>query len=235
MKNVYYTSKKLGTIIISSESNHYTIFSKQLEARSLNQDEEGSLITQYSRLLEKPENFLPEFQCFTSLCMNSCTAAESHGLLSAKRRIFSVLSIYHSTTQEFIGFLQIKHSINDFADVGDGHPNVGEIIYIVDHAYWGKGYGTEIAILGKKLINHIISESAPGSTERDIKEIVATVHPSNEGSKKILQKTLKYQEPEEFTKFGDQPRLLFFKPLKNLITSLDTSKTDTPKTLIAKL
>lgn len=235
MKNVYYTSKKLGTIIISSESNHYTIFSKQLEARSLNQDEEGSLITQYSRLLEKPENIrlFAESKPWDSAAVQEFIQSEVKHWNSGRK--FSVLSIYHSTTQEFIGFLQIKHSINDFADVGDGHPNVGEIIYIVDHAYWGKGYGTEIAILGKKLINHIISESAPGSTERDIKEIVATVHPSNEGSKKILQKTLKYQEPEEFTKFGDQPRLLFFKPLKNLITSLDTSKTDTPKTLIAKL
>lgn len=73
---------------------------------------------------------------------------------------FSVFSIYHSGTQEFIGYLHIKHSLNDFAAIGIGHQNVAEIAYIIDQAFWGKGYGTEIAILGKSLSN-TLSLKAP--------------------------------------------------------------------------
>ena len=221
MKQVIYTSKKLGNITIASESTQYTIFSKRLEARSLNQDKENSLIAQYTLLLENPENIrmFAESKPWSPTAVQEFIESEVKCWNSGNK--FSVLSIYHSTTQEFIGYLHIKHSLRDFAGIGNGHPNAGEIIYIIDQAFWGKGYGTEIAILGKKFIKHIISESAHGTTERDIKEIVATVHPSNEGSKKILQKTLKHQEQEEFRKFGDQPRLLFFKPLKNAVTPLD--------------
>lgn len=230
MKQVIYTSKKLGNITITNDSTQYTICSKRLEARSLNQDEESSLIAQYTHLLGNSENI----RMFAESKPWSPTAVQEFIQSEVKRwnsgNKFSVLSIYHSDTQEFIGYLHIKHSLKDFADIGDGHPNVGEIIYIIDQAFWGKGYGTEIAILGKKLIKHLISESPHGTMERDIKEIVATVHPSNEGSKKILQKTLKHQEQEEFTKFGDQPRLLFFKPLKSATTQFDE-----PKILISKL
>lgn len=31
---------------------------------------------------------------------------------------FSVLSIYQSTTQKFMGYLHIKHSLDDFSHVG---------------------------------------------------------------------------------------------------------------------
>ncbi|KTD55367.1 GNAT family N-acetyltransferase [Legionella quateirensis] len=216
MKQVTYTSKKLGNVIIKSELNQYTICSNRLEARSLNQDEESFLIDKYTPLLENPENtrMFGEGKAWEPSAVKEFIQDETKRWNSGNK--FSVLSIYHSTTQEFIGYLYIKHSLDDFSNIGVGHQNVGEIAYIIDQAFWGKGYGTEIAILGKKFIKHIISESEDETLEKNIKEIVATVHPSNEGSKRILQKTLKNQEQEEFTKFGDQPRLLFFKPLKTV-------------------
>lgn len=216
MKQVTYTSKTLGNVIIKSELNKYTICSNRLEARSLNQDDESFLIDKYTPLLENPENtrMFGEGKAWGPSAVKEFIQNETKRWNSGNK--FSVFSIYHSTTQEFIGYLYIKHSLDDFSNVGVGHKNAGEIAYIIDQAFWGKGYGTEIAILGKKFIKHIISESENETLEKNIKEIVATVHPSNEGSKRILQKTLKNQEQEEFTKFGGQPRLLFFKPLKNV-------------------
>ncbi|KTD34409.1 hypothetical protein Lmor_1806 [Legionella moravica] len=230
MKQVTYTSKKLGNVLIKSELNQYTICSKRVEGRSLNQDEESFLIEKYTSLLENPENtkMFGEGKVWDSASIREFIQDETKRWNSGTQ--FSVLSIYHSATQEFIGYLYMKHCLDDFSTVGGGHRNVGEIIYIIDQAFWGKGYGTEIAILGKKFIKHIIAESKIDSLERNIKEIVATVHPSNEGSKRILQKTLKNQEPQEFIKFGGQPRLLFFKPLK--VIDVSESK---PMELISKL
>lgn len=220
MKQITYTSKKLGNVVIKSEFNHYTICSNRLEARSVNQDEERFLIDNYTLLLGNPENtkMFGEGKVWESSAVKEFIKDETKRWNSGKK--FSVLSIYHSSTQEFIGYLYIKHSLDDFSNVGVGHQNVGEIAYIIDQAFWGKGYGTEIAIMGKKFIKHIISESESETLESNIKEIVATAHPLNEGSKRILQKTLKNQEQEEFTKFGGQPRLLFFKPLKTADASV---------------
>ncbi|QMT59736.1 GNAT family N-acetyltransferase [Legionella sp. PC997] len=221
MKQITYTSKKLGNVIIKSDLNQYTICSNRLEARSLNQDEESFLIDKYTHLLVNLENIrmFGEGKTWTPAAVREFIQSETKYWNSDNK--FSVFSIYHSSTQEFIGYLHLKHSLNDFSNIGVGHQNVGEIAYIIDHAFWGKGYGTEIAILGKKFIKHIISESANETLEKNIREIVATVHPSNEGSKRILQKTLKHQEQEVFTKFGDQPRLLFFKPLKTSTLQVD--------------
>lgn len=229
MKQVTYTSKKLGNVTIKSELNHYTVYSNRLEARSLNQDEERFLIDNYTYLLENPENIkmFGEGKAWRPSAVTEFIQDETKRWNSGNK--FSVLSIYHSTTQEFIGYLHINHSLDDFSNIGVGHQNVGEIAYIVDQAFWGKGYGTEIAILGKKFIKHIIAESTNETLEKNIKEIVATVHPANEGSKRILQKTLKHQEQEEFTKFGGQPRLLFFKPLNTCIPQVDESKVLTAK------
>ncbi|HHF7365932.1 TPA: GNAT family N-acetyltransferase [Legionella bozemanae] len=229
MKQVTYTSKKLGDVLIKSELNQYTMCSKRLVAKSLNQDEVRFLVDKYTHLLENPENtrLFGEGEPWTPAAVEEFIQDETKCWNSGNK--FSVFSIYLSATQEFIGYLHIKHSLKDFSKVGAGHPNVGEIIYIIDQAFWGKGYGTEIAILGKKFIKHIISESDKETLEKNIKEIVATAHPSNEGSKKILQKTLKNQEQHEFTKFNGQPRLLFFKPLKTDVTLADESHALTAK------
>lgn len=229
MKQATYTSKKLGKVTIKSELNHYTIYSNRLEARAFNHDEESLLIDKYTPLLETPENI----KMFGERKTRESSAVKAFIQDETKRwnfgNKFSVFSICHSTTQEFMGYLHIKHSLDDFSNIGVGHQNVGEIAYIIDHAFWEKGYGTEISILGKKFIKHIISESENGTLEKNIKKIVAKVHPSNEGSKRILQKTLKHQDQEEFTKFGDKLRLLFFKPLKDCITQVDESNVLTAK------
>lgn len=213
MGQVTYTSKKIGDIVIKSDANRYTMCSSRLEARSLNQDPEHCLIENYSRLLINPDNvrLFGDGKPLDSSAITDFIQTETKHWHEGNK--FSVFSIYLANTQEFIGYLHIEHALDDFSHIGVGHQNVGEITYIIDQAFWGKGYGTEIAILGKKFIKQIISETADESPEKNMKEIVATVHPSNLGSKKILQKTLKHQEPEEFTKFGGQPRLLFFKPL----------------------
>lgn len=212
---VIYTSKKLGNILISSESNQYTISSSRVQARSLNQEDEANLIEKYTRLLSNPENvkLFGVGKAWISSEVTEFIQAQIKNWNSGNK--FSVFSIYHSSTQAFMGFLQVQHALDDFSHIGVGHTNVSEIAYILDQDFWGNGYGTELAILGKKFIKHIISESDEETLERDIKEIVATVHPENEGSKRILQKTLKHQEQDEFIKFGGQPRLLFFKTLKS--------------------
>ncbi|MDR3503697.1 MAG: GNAT family protein [Legionella sp.] len=215
MKQVTYTSKKLGNVLIKNELNQYTISSSRVEARSLNQEEEADLIEKYTCLLGNIENvkLFGAGTAWTSSEVIEFLHDQIKNWNSGNK--FSVFSIYHSSTQEFMGFLQVRHALDDFSHIGVGHSNVSEIAYIIDQAFWGKGYGTELAILGKKFIKHIISESENETLEKGIKEIVATVHPENEGSKRILQKTLKHQEQEEFIKFGGQPRLLFFKLLKS--------------------
>lgn len=211
---VTYTSKKLGNVLISNELNQYTISSSRVEARSLNQEEEADLIEKYTRLLGNSKNV----KLFGA--GKAWTLSEVTEFVQAQIKIwnsgnkFSVFSIYHSSTQAFMGFLQVRHALDDFSQIGSGHTNVSEIAYVLDEDFWGQGYGTELAILGKKFIKHIISECGDETLEKGIKEIVATVHPENEGSKRILEKTLKHQEEEEFIKFGGQPRLLFFKTLK---------------------
>ncbi len=130
MKQVTYTSKKLGNVIVKSELNQYTICSNRLEARSLNQDEEVFLIDNYTHLLENPENIkmFGEGKTWGSSAVKEFIQDERKRWNSGNK--FAVLSIYHSTTQEFIGYLHIKHSLNDFSHVGVGHQNVGEIAYI---------------------------------------------------------------------------------------------------------
>lgn len=214
MKRVIYFSKKAGEITIAQKNTWHSIYSQRLEARSLNQENESSLITQYTNLLGNLDNIylFAEGKPWNTIAVKEFIQSEVRRWNAGNT--FSVLSVYQSTTQAFIGFLQVKHLIDDFRDVGKGHPNVAEIIYVVDRAFWGKGYGTELAIMGKQFIKHLISESPKGSVERSIKEIVGTVHPSNEGSRKILENTLSFQEKNAFIRFNGQPRLLFYNPVE---------------------
>lgn len=215
-----YTSKKIGDVLINRVVNKYTMHSKRIEARSLNQFDEPHLIAQYSPLLQNPENtsLFAEGKPWSDLAVSDFIRQEL-GKWSSGNGL-AVFSLFNSSNQEFIGYLQLKHALDEFKDVGTGHRNAAEIAYMLDKPFWGQGYGTEIAILGKKFIKHRIEQAPEDSLERNIKEIVATVHPMNEGSKRILQKTLKQQEPEEFTKFGGQPRILFFKPLTPVESSI---------------
>jgi RimJ/RimL family protein N-acetyltransferase len=207
-----YSSKKIGVVEVRNEANQYTICSARLALRSFNQNEEPFLIEQYAALLGSSKNvaLFGEGKPWTLTQVTEFVHGEIKKWNDNQK--FAVFTIFNKETNEFMGCLNIDHSVAGFAKVGAGHENVAEIGYIIDQAFWGKGYGTEIAILGKKYIKHIVTEAPTDSLEGSIREIVATVHPDNIGSKKILEKTLKRQEEEEFVKFGGKRRFLFFKP-----------------------
>ncbi|MBI2786869.1 MAG: GNAT family N-acetyltransferase [Legionella longbeachae] len=213
MKTIHYSSKKTGNIAISTDENKVKINTERLELRSSNQNEEHSLIENYTLLLGDPTNvaLFAEGESWNKKKVEELVKSEIQKWNDGHR--FCMFSIHDAKTGQFMGSLHIIHAKQDYVNIGSGHENVAEIAYILDKSFCGKGYGTEIAIIGKKYIKHIISEGEFNSLESQLQQIVATVHPLNEGSKKILQKTLKHQEAEELIKFGGQPRLLFFKPL----------------------
>lgn len=208
MKSKIYQSKKAGRIKIrTAEHDEVTIVSQRLEMKSLNQSDVSSLKIQYAQLLGKPEN--------TRLFDNGDVWDESrvHGFINEETQLwnsskgFGVFSIYNHTSQEFMGCLFVKKADDNYAHIGDGHGNAAEIGYIIDHKFGRQGYGTEAAVMGIKYIKYLSA-----TLEKPVEQIVATVHPANEGSRKILQRTLKNQDSVEFAKYGN-PRILFFKPL----------------------
>lgn len=215
MKTKSYASKQVGNIEIKTEANYLTINSQRLTLRSLNQDAKEELLINYTALLIKPENvrLFGDGNPWSPELIDELVTGESIKWNEGKP--FGALSVHNAQTNEFMGYLDLHQVIEEYAKVGAGHSNAVEIGYILDNAFWGQGYGTEIAIIAKKYIKHVIAESSETKQlENRPKEIVATVHPKNEGSFKILQKTLKHKEEEELIKWG-QPRLLFFKPLKS--------------------
>jgi len=215
MKTIQYTSKQIGNIAISTEGNKVTIKTERLELRSSNQNKAHALIENYTHLLGDPENvaLFAEGKPWSKKKVEELVNNEIQKWDEDHR--FCMFSIHDAKIGHFMGSLHVIHAKQDYTNIGSGHENVAEIAYILDKSYWGKGYGTEIAILGKKYIKHVIAEDEVNSLESPLQQIVATVHPMNIGSKKILQKTLKHQEDEELIKFNGQPRLLFFKPLKS--------------------
>ena len=84
---------------------------------------------------------------------------------------------------------------------------------MLNHTFWGMGYGTEIAFAGKKYIKHMVEYGAFKNLNNPLTEIVATAHPENVGSIKILKKALKRQENNTINCFKGNERLFFYKPL----------------------
>ncbi len=213
MRTINYASRTIGNIAISTELNKITINTERLQLRSLNQNEEDSLLEDYIILFGDSKNveLFAEGESWSKNKVEELVKSEIQKWNDGNR--LCLLSIHDVETGQFMGSLHIIHAIQDYVNIGRGHENVAEIAYILDKAFWGKGYGTEIAAIGKQYVKHIVSESESNSLESTLKEIVATVHPLNEGSKRILQKTFKHQESEELIKFGGQPRLLFFQTI----------------------
>lgn len=209
-----YTSKRVGSIAISTEVQHITIRSERLKLTSLNQHDRDYLIKNFTALLENPNNvaMFREGQPWNETQIIDFVDCEINKWNGNKR--FCALAIHHAKTNEFMGSLHIDYELNKYANLGIGHANAAEMGYIIDEAFWRKGYGTEIAVIGKKYIKHIMSVGELDDIENYPEEIVATVHPKNGGSRAILEKTLKHQESEEFTCYGDKPRILFFKSLR---------------------
>ncbi|MFC5602312.1 GNAT family N-acetyltransferase [Sporosarcina koreensis] len=99
-------------------------------------------------------------------------------IIDAKKKPRSrfVFAITLRENEEMIGAGEIN--IRDYTN------RVGEIAYIVNPQYWGKGYATEVA---KLLI-------AYSFTDLKLHRIFATCDPRNIGSLKVLEKTGMSQE-----------------------------------------
>ena len=207
-------SKKIGTIIVTSELNNLTIRTSRLILRSLNQIDYNHLIEEYTNLLTSPDNveLFGEGKPWDTIEVKNYIESEIKKWNDGE--LFGVFAVYNADSQKFMGSLHVNFVPYEFAQIGSGHEHVAELSYVLDKPFWGAGYGTEIAIAGKKYTKFICEKSEQKFSDTLPKEIVATVHPLNLGSKKILEKTLKNQEEEPFIKFNGQPRILFFKPLK---------------------
>lgn len=207
-----YSSKKCGAIVISQDQLDYTITTDRLRLLSLNQLDQKWLELALTQLLTEVDNI-----ALYGTGM-PWTASEIQAFITTEverwqnDELFGVFAVLDRKTGQFMGNLHTQYVADQFAQVGGGHASVAEIGYILDKEFWGKGYGTELAICAKKYIKHVSAGISPPANIP--KEIVATVHPANNGSKKILEKTLKNHEAEPIMKFNGQPRLLFFKPLK---------------------
>lgn len=217
-----YHSKKVGQIIIESESNFITIYTSRLILRSLNQHNREEFIAHTMRLMGSPEN--------TALFGDGQVWDEKKVIESVDLAIkewngntrFGAFAVHDAKTNEFMGNLSVDYNPAEFFTIFGKHKNAAEIGYILDHKYWGKGYGTEIAIAGKKYIKHMIATNGFESIENPLEEIVATAHPENHGSTSILRKTLKRQEDMVITRYGHQ-RIFFYKPLNKIKSDLSTT------------
>lgn len=217
-----YHSKKVDQIMIESESNAITIYTKSLILRSLNQSDREELIAHTMRLRGAPENtaLFGDGQVWDEKKVTELVDLAINEWNGNSR--FGVFAVHDKKTNEFMGNLHVDYNPSEFFTIFGKHKNAAEIGYILDHQYWGKGYGTEIAIAGKKYIKHMIATNGFESIENPLEEIVATAHPENHGSTSILRKTLKRQEDKVITRYG-HPRILFYKPLNNIKTDASTA------------
>lgn len=207
-------SKKIGSIIISIEENYVTIKTERLSLSSLNQYDTLEITNHYKLLLGKVNNvqMFRDGNPWNEESVKKFITTQTNKWNEGDR--FGVFSVNDLNSNTFIGSLNIYYPSPGYDKIGRGHENVAEIGYIIDHTSWGKGYGTEMAIIGKKYIQYLVSQSKENQGSRLPDEIVATVHPNNFASVKILQNTLKKKEDSLLSKFDSQPRILFFKPLK---------------------
>ena len=219
MTTTRHTSKKIGPVEITDDNGFVTIVTKRLRLLSLNQMDKTDLVEKYSQLLSNPKNIslYGEGKPWSALAVEEyvTTGVQSWNAGEA----FGVFAVFTRDTQEFIGSLSTHSALNEFV----GHPNAAEIGYVLDNRFWGRGFGTEIAIASKKHIKQAIITRHQKGEEEVTQEIVATVHPDNIPSKTILSKILKKQAEGTLFKFGGQPRLLFFKPLKQDNTVCETN------------
>lgn len=209
-----YQSKRVGTITISTDSKHITIRTDRLVFKSLNQHDRDDIITHYTKLMGEPENIAlyGEGLTWDKQKVTEFIDDEINKWNDNKR--FCSFSAHDAMTDEFMGDVQISNAFDLFSHVRESHRHAAEIGYILDKKFWGKGFGTELAIVAKIYVKHLIAESELDDLLSPLEEIVATAHPENHGSVSILRKTLKHQETTELRCYGDKPRILFFKSLR---------------------
>lgn len=131
------------------------------------------------------EKFLSEddFEYFSSLVLNEKVMVMNYGrvfLLEEAKYIYEWLLKKSKKHENFGGYKVFQRDSNTFIGYGALLPKDDltevEIEYMLFPEYWGKGYGTEIAMeLLKK------AEEA-----KSIQKVIANIDPNNIGSKKIL-------------------------------------------------
>ncbi|MGL6036363.1 MAG: GNAT family N-acetyltransferase, partial [Legionella sp.] len=190
----HYTSKKCGLITISQDELSHSITTNRLQLFSFNQCDKKELHAALTKLFKDEDNIslfgagIPwedsEIDAFITTEIERWLDNET----------FGVFAIFNRETKQFMGNLHTHYVAEQFAQVGRGHASVAEIGYILDKEFWGKGYGTELAVAANKYVKHAAAALAADAAIP--REIVATVHPDNIGSKKILEKTLRNKNDE---------------------------------------
>lgn len=202
-------SKRINNpITINQNKNKVTIETDRLILKTLNQIPFAELKKNYSSLFTCPENvpYYANGQPMSPEQVDNFLAME----LDRKEKgdLYGSFAVYQKDSNRFTGNLGLHFRTDEFAKLGSGHPDAAELSYILMKDSWGKGFGTELSILGKKYAKFLKEESF-----QKPKEIIATVHPFNTASLKILKRALKETEDEQIIKYGN-PRLIFFKILK---------------------
>lgn len=213
MKSKCYQSRLQGEIKIECHEASLQMVTKRLTLIPVNQLETTDIVRDCTQLFGDPKNVerYRDGQPWSAEKVETCITQEQD--LWATRNGFGMFAVYNTANMQFMGVLCVEFAKEDFAAVGGGHSNAAELAYIIDKKFWGQGYGTEMAVAGKKYLRYLAEERLAAGLPLEFGEIVATVDPENPGSRRILEKTLKRYEPGCFPKFGSQ-RILFFKPLR---------------------
>lgn len=212
-KTITIPCKKLGDITVTIELNNISIQSPGITLKSFDKTNLNQTISDYASILSNPDNvtMLQDGKPWPKGQVENFITQESQRQMQGS--LFRCFSVYKVDDSKFIGAINIDN-VFEHAALGQGYYNAVEIGYFIHKDYWGQGYGTKMAILGKKYIQHLTLNYLEYHIPLQPKVIIATVHPDNIGSVEILKKTLKNKDPIQLTKFNGNPRVLFFKPLR---------------------
>lgn len=216
-----YTSKKVGIVEVSTDLGNMTISTPRLKLTSINQHDWDYLLSHFTKLLSDPKNitYFCEGEVWEEAKVKSFLEKELT-ILKAQSR-FATFAVHHLETKEFMGCLVVEEAVGLLQNTGSGHSNAIEMGYILDNSFWSQGFGTEMAVAGKKYIKHLLRHH---EIDESYNEVLLTVHPQNLGSRKIIGKILKSAGVEFLTRYGDKPRLLFFNSINiknDLLSSND--------------
>lgn len=137
------------------------IILRELEETDIQKVHEYASDPDVSKYVPWGPNTLKQTQEFVKMCID---------YQNQKDRIDFELAVLEKKDGKLIGVCGLHIS-----DIGNREGWIG---YCINKLYWGKGYGTDIA----KTVLDI------GFNQFKLHRIYATCHPSNFGSKKILQK-----------------------------------------------
>lgn len=213
-RTVVINAKSVGEIQVCFSGKTVTITTNRLRFMSFNQFHPSVLAKNFYGVFANPENVKmycegkPWSQSRIKAYVREHTAKWNQG------NRYAPFVVNEKETAAYIGNLGVYYPVDTYENVGRGHHNVAEIGYILDPKHHGKGYGTELAIVGKKYIKLLAREAALRSSEPVPAEVTASSHPGNPGSKRILENVLQNREDVIFLKHHGNPRLMFFKPIK---------------------